>query len=192
MSLSTTNILIVSLSFPYRFLIVSLSFPYRFLIVSVSFSYRSPIVLLLFSYWGSGNNTETIRNRTKDERRMNEERYYRNCWADCDAVSLLMIFQELIKFDFGTFFLDDDLYNTLQNLRHIKILLPKTEQKSYMKTLINHPSIQNCINLFYIICTYSHFPVLFYPKIEKRLAKSCTILHVSLFLQRWSQRKALA
>ena len=47
-----------------------------------------------------------------------------------------MIFQELIKFDFGTFFLDDDLYNTLRNLRHIKILLPKTEQKSYMKNSI--------------------------------------------------------
>ena len=39
-----------------------------------------------------------------------------------------MIFQELIKFDFGTFFLDDDFYNTLQDLRHIKILLPKTEK----------------------------------------------------------------
>ena len=50
-----------------------------------------------------------------------------------------MIFQELIKFDFGTFFLDDDLYNTLQNLRHIKILLPKTEQKSYMKNSLQSP-----------------------------------------------------
>ena len=39
-----------------------------------------------------------------------------------------MIFQELIKFDFETFFLDDDLYNTLRNLRHIKILLQKTEK----------------------------------------------------------------
>ena len=58
MSLSTTNILIVS----------------------VSFSYCSPIVLLLFSYCSPigeaetirkqyGNNTETIRNRTEDERR---------------------------------------------------------------------------------------------------------------------------
>ena len=61
MPLSTTNILIVSVSIPYRFRIVLLSFPYR-----------SPIVLLSFSYWGSGNNTETIRNRTEDERRMNE------------------------------------------------------------------------------------------------------------------------
>ena len=33
-------------------------------IVSVLFPYRSPIVLLL----GSGNNTETIRNRTNDKR----------------------------------------------------------------------------------------------------------------------------
>ena len=38
-----------------------------------------------------------------------------------------MIFQELIKVDFGTFLLDDDLYNTLQNLRHIKNLLPNAE-----------------------------------------------------------------
>ena len=38
-----------------------------------------------------------------------------------------MIFQELIKVDFGIFLLDDDLYNTLQNLRHIKNLLPNAE-----------------------------------------------------------------
>ena len=37
-------------------------------IVSVSIPYRSPIVLLL----GSGNNTETIRNRTEDERMRND------------------------------------------------------------------------------------------------------------------------
>ena len=55
MSLSTTNILIVS----------------------VSFSYHSPIVLLSFSYWGSGNNTETIRKQYGIEWRMNEERYCR-------------------------------------------------------------------------------------------------------------------
>ena len=47
--------------------IFSVSFPYRFRIVSVSFSYCSPIVLLL----GSGNNTETIRNRTENERMRN-------------------------------------------------------------------------------------------------------------------------
>ena len=41
-------------------------------IFSVSFSYRSPIVLLLFSYWEAENNTETIRNRTNDERMTNE------------------------------------------------------------------------------------------------------------------------
>ena len=46
---------------------------------------------------------------------------------NCDTVSLLMIFQEFIKVDFGTFLLDDGLYNTLQNLRHIKILLPNAE-----------------------------------------------------------------
>ena len=71
MPLSTTNILIVSVSIPYRFRINPVSFPYRFRIVSVSFPYRSPIVLLSFSYWGSGNNTETIRNRTEDERMRN-------------------------------------------------------------------------------------------------------------------------
>ena len=83
--------------------------------------------------------------RTEDERRMNggwtrterepnegwtrtiQKIYHRNCWLDCDAVSLLMIFQELIKVDFGMFLLDDDLYNTLQNIRHIKSLLPNAE-----------------------------------------------------------------
>ena len=79
MPLSTTNILIVSVSIPYRFrinplsfpyqsLIVSVSIPYRFRIVSVSFSYCSPIVLLLFSYWEA----ETIRKQYGIERRMNE------------------------------------------------------------------------------------------------------------------------
>jgi len=72
MSLSTTNILIVSVSFSYCSPIVLLLFSYCSPIVLLSFSYRSPIVLLLFSYcspivlllfsyWGSGNNTETIR-----------------------------------------------------------------------------------------------------------------------------------
>ena len=58
---------IFSVSFPYHFRIISVSIPYRFRIVSVSSSYRSPIILLL----GSGNNTETIRNRTNDERMRN-------------------------------------------------------------------------------------------------------------------------
>ena len=53
MPLLTTNIRIVSVSFPYRFRIVSVSFPYCFRIVSVS-----------FSYWEA----ETIRNRTNDKR----------------------------------------------------------------------------------------------------------------------------
>ena len=72
--------------------------------------------------------------RTENERRTNGERtendtqkHRRNCWLNCDTVSLLMIFQEFIKVDFGTFLLDDGLYNTLQNLRHIKILLPNAE-----------------------------------------------------------------
>ena len=55
MPLLTTNIRIVSVSFPYRFRIVSVLFPYRSPIVLLLFSYCSPIVLLL----GSGNNTET-------------------------------------------------------------------------------------------------------------------------------------
>ena len=59
---------IVSVSFPYRFRIVSVSFPYRSRIVSVSFPYRSRIILLSSSYCEAENNTETIRNRTNDER----------------------------------------------------------------------------------------------------------------------------
>ena len=51
---------------------------------------------------------------TEDERRTIRKIYRRNCWLDCDTVSLLMIFQELIKVDFGTFLLEDRLYNTLQ------------------------------------------------------------------------------
>ena len=79
MPLSTINILIVSVSIPYRFRInplsfpyqsriVSVSFPYRFLIVSVSIPYRFRIVLLLFSYWEA----ETIRKQYGIERRMSE------------------------------------------------------------------------------------------------------------------------
>ena len=64
MPLLTTNIRIVSVLFPYRFRIVSVSFPYCSPIVLLLFSYCSPIVLLL----GSGNNTESIRNRTNDKR----------------------------------------------------------------------------------------------------------------------------
>ena len=56
----------------YIFRINSVLFSYRSPIVLLSFSYRSPIVLLLGNgkQYGKqyGNNTETIRNRTKDER----------------------------------------------------------------------------------------------------------------------------
>ena len=55
-------------SIPYRFRIISVSFPYRFRIVSVSSSYHPPIILLSSSYCEAENNTETIRNRTNDER----------------------------------------------------------------------------------------------------------------------------
>ena len=61
----------------------------------------------------NGERTENERRlnggSTEDERRTNGERtendaeiYHRNCWADCNTVSLLIIFQELIKVDFGT------------------------------------------------------------------------------------------
>ena len=46
-------------------------FPYCSPIVLLLFSYCSPIVLLSFSYWEAENNTETIRNRTNDERMRN-------------------------------------------------------------------------------------------------------------------------
>ena len=70
---------IVLLSFSYRSPIILLSFSYHSPIILLSFSYRSPIVLLSFSYRSPigkrktirkqyGNNTETIRNGTKDER----------------------------------------------------------------------------------------------------------------------------
>ena len=59
---------IVLLSFSYRSPIILLSFSYRSPIVLLSFSYRSPIVLLLGNGKQYGNNTETIRNGTKDER----------------------------------------------------------------------------------------------------------------------------
>ena len=108
-----------------------------------SFQHRCVVVTSLFvlrSFSDSRTENERRMNgeRTENERRTNGERtenerrtirklYHRNCWLNCDTVSLLMIFQELIKVDFGTFLLDDGLYNTLQNLRHIKILLPNAE-----------------------------------------------------------------
>ena len=54
--------------------IVLLSFSYHPPIVLLSSSYRSPIILLSFSYWETENNTETIRNGAKDERRTSERR----------------------------------------------------------------------------------------------------------------------
>ena len=59
MPLSTTNIRINPVLFPYCFRIVSVSIPYCFRIVSVSFPYRSPIVLLLGSGKQYGNNAES-------------------------------------------------------------------------------------------------------------------------------------
>ena len=85
MPLSTTNILIVSVSFSYCSPIVLLLFSYCSPIVLLSFSYRSPIVLLLFSYRSPivlllgkrkqyGIERRMNEERSKDERRMNEER----------------------------------------------------------------------------------------------------------------------
>ena len=59
--------------------LITVYFPYHSPIILLSFSYRSPIVLLLFSYCSPigdaetirkryGIDTETIRNRTEDER----------------------------------------------------------------------------------------------------------------------------
>ena len=66
MPLLTTNIRIVSVSFPYRFRIVSVLFPYCFRIVSVLFPYCFRIVSVSFSYCSPigkrkqyGNDTET-------------------------------------------------------------------------------------------------------------------------------------
>ena len=71
MPLSTTNIRIDPVSIPYRFRINPVSIPYQSRIDSVSFPYRSPIILLSSSYCEAENNTETIRNRTEDERMRN-------------------------------------------------------------------------------------------------------------------------
>ena len=71
MPLSTTNILIVSVSIPYRSPIVLLLFSYRSPIVLLLFSYRSPIGKAETIRKRYENNTETIRNRTEDERMRN-------------------------------------------------------------------------------------------------------------------------
>ena len=68
MPLSTTNIRINPVLFPYCFRINPVLFPYCFRIVSVSFPYRFRIVLLLGSGKQYGNNTES----NGIERRMNE------------------------------------------------------------------------------------------------------------------------
>ena len=66
MPLSTTNIRINPVLFPYCFRINPVLFPYCFRIVSVSFPYRFRIVSVSFSYCSPigkrkqyGNNTES-------------------------------------------------------------------------------------------------------------------------------------
>ena len=93
----------------------------------------------------NGGRTEVERSSnggwTEDERRTIRKIYHRNCWANCDAVSLLMIFRKLIIVNFKGVFLDNILYKTLQNIRHIKILLPNAEhsQTYYLKTISLQP-----------------------------------------------------
>ena len=48
------------------------------------------------------NERRTNGERTENERRTMRKIYHRICWADCNTVSLLIIFQELIKNNFGT------------------------------------------------------------------------------------------
>ena len=74
----------------------------------------SPIFLRSFFDRRTELERRTNGERTENERRMILKIYHQNCWLDCDTVSLLMIFLELIKVDFGTFLLDDDLHNTRQ------------------------------------------------------------------------------
>ena len=62
----------IILSSSYHPPIVLLSSSYRSPIVLLSFSYHPPIVLLLGNGKQYGNNTETIRNGAKDERKTNE------------------------------------------------------------------------------------------------------------------------
>ena len=92
---------IVLLSFSYCSPIVLLLFSYRSPIVLLSFSYCSPIVLLLSSYCspivlllGSGkqygNNTETIRNRTNDERMRNE-------WGTVEQGWLILLLSNFLR-----------------------------------------------------------------------------------------------
>ena len=49
------------------------------------------------------NERRTNGESTENKRRTMRKIYHRNCWADCNTVSLLIIFQELIKVDFGTY-----------------------------------------------------------------------------------------
>ena len=70
--------------------IFSVSFSYRSPIVLLSFSYRSPIVLLSFSYWEAENNTETIRNRTNDERMRNE-------WGTVEQGWLILLLSNFLQ-----------------------------------------------------------------------------------------------
>ena len=72
MPLSTTNIRINPVLFPYCFRIVSVSFSYRFRINPVLFPYRFRIVSVSFPYRSPIGKRKTIRKQYGIERRMNE------------------------------------------------------------------------------------------------------------------------
>ena len=90
MPLSTINILIVSVSIPYRSPIVLLSFSYRSPIVLLLFSYCSPIVLLLGKRKQYGNNTESNGGWTENERRMNE-------WGTVEQGWLILLLSKFLR-----------------------------------------------------------------------------------------------
>ena len=112
--------------FPYRWFPFCASLPLRFNtdVQSIHLRFASDdSSIILRSFLDSRTELERRLNgaRTEDQRRMNGERtenerrtngertendaeiYRRNYWADCNTVSLLIIFQELIKVDFGTY-----------------------------------------------------------------------------------------
>ena len=109
--------------FVFRYPFVSIPMCSRYISLYPSFILRLPFVhssIVLRSFFDSRTEIERRSNgdRTEDQRRMNGERtenerrtmrriYHRNCWAHCNTVSLLIIFQELIKVDFGTYPIDN-------------------------------------------------------------------------------------
>ena len=90
-------------TFPF---ILPLSFVHSPIILRSFFDSRTEIERRINGGW-----TENERNsngtRTELERSSMRKIYHRNCWADCNTVSLLIFFQKLIKIDFGTYPIDN-------------------------------------------------------------------------------------